>query len=192
MGYNVCTIDFRAHGNSEGNVCTIGYKEVADVTATFDYVISKGEKNVVLWGISLGAATILKTLNDHPEIQPSKVILEMPFGSLTEAVKGRLRLMNLPEQPLAALLTFWGGTEQGFWAFNFKPSQYAHAVKVPVLLQWGKNDSRVTQDETTAIYNNIPSVEKRLVVYENSGHESLLKKEPAKWLTQVASFLATE
>jgi alpha-beta hydrolase superfamily lysophospholipase len=190
MGYNVCMVDFRAHGNSDGNICTIGYKEVADVIAAFDYVIAKGEKNVVLWGISLGAATILKTLNDHPEIQPSKVILEMPFGSLMEAVKGRLRLMKLPEQPFATLLTFWGGAEQGFWAFGLKPSEYAHAVKVPVLLQWGKNDSRVNESETNEIYSNIPSADKRLVVYDNSGHESLLKKEPAKWLTQVTSFLS--
>jgi len=90
FGYNVCMIDFRAHGNSQGNTCTIGYKESADVKAAYEYVAAKGEKNIVLWGISLGAATITKALVDYKEIKPKKVILEMSFGSLTEAVKGRL------------------------------------------------------------------------------------------------------
>lgn len=114
-GYNVCMVDFRAHGNSQGNVCTIGYKESADVKAAYDYVAAKGEKNIVLWGISLGAATITKAMAEYDEIHPEKVILEMPFGSLTDAVKGRMRMMNLPTQPLTTLLTFWGGAEHGFW-----------------------------------------------------------------------------
>jgi alpha-beta hydrolase superfamily lysophospholipase len=190
LGYNVCAIDFRAHGESEGDVCTIGYYETADVKAAYDYVAEKGEQHIVLWGISMGASTITKTIADHPEVQPAKVILEMPFGTLEEAVESRLRMMNLPEQPLAALLTFWGGLEQGFWAFNHRPEDFAEALKMPVLLQWGKNDSRVSEEETYAVYESIPTKEKRLVVFENSGHESLLKKEPAKWLTTVGAFVA--
>jgi uncharacterized protein len=189
LGYKVCMIDFRAHGASDGNVCTIGYRETADVKAAYDYVLKTGEQNIILWGISLGAATITKTIEDYPDVQPKKVMLEMPFGSLSEAVEGRLRIMHLPEQPLATLLTFWGGTEQGFWAFGLNPSTYARSIKMPALLQWGKNDTRVTETETKEIYTNISSANKHLVVYNNSGHESLLKSEPAKWLTTVTAFL---
>ncbi len=113
FGYNVCMVDFRAHGDSQGNICTIGYNESADVKAAYDYVAAKGETNIVLWGISLGAATITKAMTDYKDLHPSKVILEMPFGSLTDAVKGKLRIMQLPLQPLTTLLTFWGAVEQG-------------------------------------------------------------------------------
>jgi esterase/lipase len=118
-----------------------------------------------------------------------KAILEMPFGSLYEAVKGRLRIMHLPEQPFATLLTFWGGTEQAFWAFSHNPQEYAKQVKVPVLLQWGRNDPRVTEQETNAILHNLASDKKQLVVYEQSGHQSLLKSEPEKWKGAVQQFL---
>ena len=190
FGYNVCLVDFRAHGNSGGTICTIGYKESLDVKATYDYVKSKGEKNIILWGISLGAATITKAMTDFKNVQPSKVILEMPFGSLTAAVKGRLRVMHLPAQPLTTLLTFWGGAEQGFWAFDHRPSEYARNIQVPVLLQWGKNDVRVTREETDEILKNLNSTTKELVVYNNTGHQSLAKNEPEKWKTTVKSFLA--
>ncbi len=192
LGYNVCTIDFRAHGKSDGTVCTIGYREIEDVKATYDFIAAKGEQNIVLWGISMGAASITRAMDVYKEIRPSKVILEMSFGSLMDAVEARLRMMNLPPQPLSTLLAFWGGAEQGFWSFSHKPSEYVRSMEVPVLVQWGRNDSRVSEGETNAIYDNIPTNNKRLVIYENSGHESLIKKEPAKWVTNVGLFLESQ
>jgi alpha-beta hydrolase superfamily lysophospholipase len=189
LGYNVCMVDFRAHGVSQGNICTIGYNESADVKAAYDYVAAKGEKNIVLWGISLGAATITKAMTDYKEIRPAKVILEMPFASLTDAVKGKLRIMQLPLQPLTTLLTFWGAVEQQFWTFNHNPSDYVKNIHVPVLLQWGRNDIRVTEAETEEIFQNLSTRQKRLVIYNNSGHESLARNEPGKWNATIKSFL---
>lgn len=188
LGYNVCMIDFRAHGESEGEVCTIGYVETKDVKAGYDYVVNRGEKNIILYGISLGAATIMKTISDY-NIQPLKIILEMPFGTLQNAVEGRVKLMGLPAEPLSALLTFWGGTEQGFLAFSHKPEEYAKKISCPVLLQWGKLDPRVTQQETITIYNNLASAQKKLVEYDSCGHESLCKKENKKWMQSITQFL---
>ena len=187
LGYNTLLVDFRAHGNSEGNTCTIGYKEAEDVQLAYEYLQEKGEKNIVLYGVSLGAATITKAINDYG-LQPSKVILEMPFSSLYNAVKGRLKMMNLPAEPLASMLTFWGGTMHGFMAFNLEPAAYAKKIKCPVLLQWGQLDPRVSQAETELIFNNISS-RKKMVVYENSGHESFCKKETSKWTNEVTAFL---
>ena len=189
MGYNTLLVDFRAHGNSGGNTCTIGYYETEEVKLAYDYIKQKGESNIILWGISMGAATIIKAMNDYP-LQPSKIIAEMPFGSIEEAAGSRIKMMGLPRQPLAALITFWGGTEHGFWAFNMKPAQYAKKIHVPVLLQWGKNDPRVTQKETNDIFNNLQGP-KKLVEYKNSGHESLCKKENVKWLSEVQNFLSS-
>ncbi|MEO5890014.1 MAG: alpha/beta fold hydrolase [Ferruginibacter sp.] len=188
MGYHTLLIDFRAHGNSGGNTCTIGYYETEDVKLAYDYIKEKGEKNIVLWGISMGAAAISKAMNDY-SLQPSKIILEMPFGSILQAAEGRIKIMGLPPEPLAVLITFWGGTEHGFWAFEMKPSEFAKKITTPTLLQWGKNDTRVSQSETDLIYQNLAGV-KKLVVYENSGHESLCKKENSKWLLELQNFLA--
>jgi uncharacterized protein len=188
MGYNTLLVDLRAHGGSGGNTCTIGVDEAQDVYAAYNYIKAGGEKNIILWGISLGAATITKAVADYSDMKPAKIILEMPFGSLMDAVEGRVKLMGLPGQPLATLLTFWGGTEHGFWAFKNKPYEYAKKINCPLLLQWGKNDTRVKRSEIDAIYNNIP-LQKKIVVYENCGHESLCTKETEKWTKAVSEFL---
>ena len=187
LGYNTLLLDFRAHGNSQGNTCSIGNDEVEDIKLVYDYLNTKGEKNIILYGVSLGASTITKAVNDY-ELKPRKIILEMPFGSLSNAVEGRLKIMKLPPEPLSTLLTFWGGISHGFWAFNLKPSEYVKKIKCPVLLQWGKNDPRVSLEETQLIYKNISST-KKLVVYENSAHESLCKKETVKWTGEITAFL---
>jgi esterase/lipase len=188
MGWNVFMTDFRAHGNSEGEVCTVGFDEAKDVKAAYDYVKASGEKNIVLWGISLGASTILSSI-DQFNIRPNKLILEMPFGTLMEGVKGRLRIMHIPTEPMSSLLTFWGGVEQRYWAFDFRPQDFAKKVNCPVLLQWGINDPRVTQTEINTIYKNLASHNKFLMIYVQSAHQSLCKNENAKWLSTVGGFL---
>jgi len=187
LGYNTFQLDFRAHGSSQGNTCTIGYYESEDVSLAYDFIQSKGEKNIVLWGISMGAATITKAINDY-RLKPNKIILEMPFASIVKAAEGRIKMMGLPAEPLARLLTFWGGVEHGFWAFNMQPAEFAKKIDCPVLLQWGANDPRVSRQEVDDIYNNINTT-KKLVVYDNSAHESLCKKEKEKWVDEVSSFL---
>jgi len=188
MGYNTMLVDFRAHGGSEGNTCTIGYDESEDVKLAFDYIKNKGEKNMVLWGISMGASTITKAVNDY-QLDPQKIILEMPFGTIKDAVHGRLKIMGLPAEPIGTLLTFWGGTEHGFWAFGMKPEEFAGSIKCPVLLQWGCNDPRVSKSEEDILFNNISNKNKKFVIYETAAHESLCKKETAKWETEIAAFL---
>lgn len=187
MGYNTLLMDFRAHGNSQGNTCTIGYEESEDVKLAFDHIRGKGEKHIILWGISMGAAAVTKAIHDY-DLAADKVILEMPFGSILQAAEGRLSIMKLPREPLASLVTFWGGVEQGFWAFSMKPSRYARSIHCPTLVQWGRNDPRVSWEETAAVYNNIPA-QKKLVIYENSVHKSLYDQEPEKWIKEVSNFL---
>ena len=187
MGYNTFLLDFRAHGNSGGNTTTIGYFEAEDVKLAYDFIKNKGEKNIVLWGISMGAATITKAISDYA-LQPGKIILEMPFGSILKAAEGRIKMMQLPAEPLATLITFWGGAEHGFWGFGMKPTEFAKKINCPVLLQWGKNDPRVTRGEIDMIYANI-TAPKKLVVYENAAHESLCKNENDKWTNEVQIFL---
>ncbi|HRH61424.1 MAG TPA: alpha/beta hydrolase, partial [Chitinophagaceae bacterium] len=189
LGWNVLMIDFRAHGKSEGNLTSIGYFEAKDVKAAYDFIAKQGEKNIVLWGISLGAATITKAISDYTTVQPAKVILEMPFATMLDATEGRVRMEGMPAEPISALVTFWGGIELGLWAFSNKPQEYARKINCPVLLQKGRLDIRVTDAEEQTLFNNIPAAQKKYVVYETAAHESLCKKEHDKWLQNVSSFL---
>lgn len=187
LGYSVLSIDFRAHGDSDGVTCTAGYLEAEEVKLAFEFMKLKGFERVVLYGTSMGAAAIIKAQMDF-QLAAHKLILEMPFGSLPEAVEGRMRIIGIPPVPFAQLLTFWGGVEQGYWAFDFSPCDYSKTIKCPVLLQWGNRDPRVTEQETNCIYENLGN-EKKLVVYDGAGHQDLREFNQEKWEGEVKVFL---
>ncbi|GAA4414057.1 alpha/beta hydrolase [Nibrella viscosa] len=188
LDYNTLSFDFRAHGNSSGNVCTIGYRETRDLEAAYEYVAGRGEQNIVLWGVSMGAATILKAIPEH-NLKPSRIILECPFATMYDAVKGRIRTMHLPESPASELLLLWGGLQRGMWSFGYRPDAYARDLTMPVLLNWGARDPRVLRHETDTIFRNLGSRHKQLVIYENSAHQSFCKNEEAKWKEAISRFL---
>ena len=100
LGYSVMMVDFRAHGNSEGTATTIGKYEAEEVKLTYDFIKSKSESRIILWGTSMGAVAICSAFNDY-SIEPSAVILEMPFASLKKAVSGRVSMMGIPKEPVS-------------------------------------------------------------------------------------------
>lgn len=189
-GYNVVLVDFRAHGGSEGSQCTIGIKEAEDVRSAYNYVKSKTGHEPIVWGISLGAAAIIRSVAEY-DLTPKKLVLEMPYATLYDAVKGRIKIMGIGTgaQALAPLLTFWGGALNGVWAFDQRPYIFAEKIHCPVLLQWGRKDVRVTNNEIQKVFTHIPISDKQLVIYEESAHQSLYENEAVKWDSVMSAFL---
>ncbi|MBI1343893.1 MAG: hypothetical protein GC171_13250 [Terrimonas sp.] len=188
LGYNTLLIDLRAHGASEGKAFSLGYKESEEVKLAYDYIKGKGESNILLWGMSVGAVIIAKAIDDYA-ISPSKIILEMPFSSLEDHLRSRARTLGFPEEPFAFFVTFWTGLEQGYWGYAHKTTTYVRKIKCPVLLQWGKQDEYVKESEIKAIFKNIGTSKKQLVVYDQSGHVPLCWSENDKWHDTVVQFL---
>ncbi len=192
LGFRVVAFDFRAHGASQGNVCTIGIRESSDVRRVFGYVRdSLKEKNIVLYGMSLGASTILKAMAEDSTLKPQRLILECPFASLRHATAGRLRLLNIPAAPWSDALMCWASILRGINAYEMQPQAFAKSItpNTPTLLNWGQNDPRVTRIETDTIFAHLASRDKKLTIFENSAHQSYCAQEPEKWLALMTLFL---
>jgi alpha-beta hydrolase superfamily lysophospholipase len=189
-GYNVMLIDLRGHGNSEGNITTIGFREAEEVKLAFDFVQQKGEKNIFLFGSSLGAVVITKAISDH-KLSPAGIIIEMPFLSLQAYLKAKARMLGFPQQPFAFLTAGWIGIEKGFNGYGHKTTRYVKNIKCPVLMQVGAKDEFVLMNESEKVFEAIATSNKKLVVYEDSQHESFLRREKEKWRNEVRTFLAT-
>jgi len=187
LGYNTLLVDFMGSGGSDGNQTTIGFLEAEQVKSCYDYLRKKREKNILLYGTSMGAVAILKAINDY-QLEPAGIILECPFGTMKETVQARFRNMGLPAFPLADLLVFWGGAQNGFWAFGHNPDEYAKAVKCPTLLMYGELDPKVSELETNRIYDHL-SVKKKLIIFAEAGHESYLAKDKELWVKEIGSFV---
>jgi uncharacterized protein len=187
LGYNTIVVDFIGSGGSEGTQSTVGFKEAENVKTVFDYLTNLGEKNIYLFGSSMGAVAILKSISDY-EIKPKGIIIECPFGSMYKTTCARFRQMNVPSFPMAGFLVFWGGTLNGFWALGHNPTEYAKKVNCPTLLLYGEKDKDVSRQEIDEIYANL-NVSKELKTYEDAGHENYLTKYKDEWISDVSRFL---
>ncbi len=184
MGFNTILIDFMGSGGSGGTTTSVGYVEAEQVKDCMKTFQEEG-KPLYLFGTSMGAAAILKAIDDY-QLTPTGIILECPFGSLYKTVSARFKIMNVPPFPMAALLTFWGGVQHGYWAFSHNPSEYAHAVACPTLLMFGEKDDRVTREETDDVYENLKG-KKTLKTYANEGHDVFSNNEET-WRKDVDAF----
>ncbi len=188
MGYRVLLVDLRAHGNSDGQNSTIGRKETEEVKLAFDFIKAKGEKAVYLWGVSMGAVVVARSVAEK-EVQPAGIILELPFASLQSHLKARARVLGFPQQPFAFLVTGWIGIERGFNGYDHSTIRYARKISCPVLVQFGAKDNYVLTSEIDQIYEAIPGTKKERVGYEAAGHESLLMSDPDQWKKTITGFL---
>jgi alpha-beta hydrolase superfamily lysophospholipase len=189
MGSDALLVDFYGSGGSAGNGTSIGYHEALDVTQPFVYAQHLPRPGpVLLFGTSMGAAAILKAVAAD-DLRPAGLILECPFDSLIGTVRHRFVSRGLPSFLLADVLVFWGGVEEGFNGFRYRPVDAAARVRVPTLLMNGDQDEWVRVDEARAIFDALQGP-KRLQVFAGVGHDSCLRHRPEEWKDAVAGFLA--
>ena len=101
-GYGVLAWDFRAHGESEGDISTLGYFEQFDVEAALDYALAQeGVKYIGAWGGSMGGAAVILTAAKRVEIEA--VITDGAFPALEDVIRGSLPYDSL--FPLMAALS---------------------------------------------------------------------------------------
>lgn len=188
MGLNAFLVDFYGSGGSAGNETSIGFYEALDVTKAFEYARGlPGSGPVVLYGASMGAAAVLKAVADD-KLETAGLILECPFDSLLRTVRHRFTSMGVPAFPLADLLVFWGGVEEGFNAFEYRPVESAAAIDRPTLLMNGDSDPWVRRDEARAIFDSLKGP-KTLRFFAGIGHGSCLRGRPDEWKESVSRFL---
>jgi uncharacterized protein len=186
-GYSVCTVDLRGHGDAPGNNSTFGVNETEEVKAAFDFIKSEGHDKIILYGASMGAAVVIKTVSEKL-VEPAGIITDMPFASLHHHFKSRVRTLGFPSEPFASLVTFWTGVERGYNGFGHDIRDYAKNIKCPVMVEWGDRDHLVKEEEIVSIYQNIPSKKKRLLIYSGADHHSYLFTHPLQWEKNVREF----
>ncbi len=187
MGYSVALTDFPGHGDSNVLWTTLGYREAHVVRDLYNHY-SKKYKSIILYGYSLGAASILRAVGDL-DVKPMGIIAEMPYGKVYHTVKQRLVRGGLPFSfPLAELVVFWGGVQHGMNGFDLDSIESAKTITVPTLVLGGREDWKVPPDELKSIYDQLAG-QKDIYIFNGQGHHHLYPYKPKKYYRILSRFL---
>ncbi|MBB6284816.1 alpha/beta hydrolase [Geobacillus subterraneus] len=102
-GYRVILFDFRASGESEGDMITIGVKEKDDLLGVIDYAKQHYREPVALYGVSMGAATSILAAAEDGDVRG--VIADSPFSDLESYLRANMPVWtHLPDVPFTYLI----------------------------------------------------------------------------------------
>ncbi len=146
--YGVVSWDFRAHGESEGNMCTFGYYEVLDVEAALDFALSQpGVKRVGAWGGSMGGATVILAAARRPEIEA--VVADSAYAALADELETMVR-----SALLRPLVRFFAERETGISINDVRPEDViGHVSPRPVFIIQGLADEMVPPESGRRLYS---------------------------------------
>ena len=188
-GHNVLLIDERAHGKSDGKAITFGIKERYDCLDWINYAINRfPSSKILLYGISMGAATILMASNLITSNNVVGIIADCPYSSPSKIIKKVCKDMKLPPN-LVFPFIYLGGLIYG--RFNLNESSAIESVKdckIPILIMHGKNDSFVPSEMSKEIKTNATS-DLKLVLFPNAEHGLSYIVDENKYRKNVQDFL---
>ena len=173
LGFEVIAYDSRAHGQSEGDLCTYGLLEREDlrrVIATIE------EGPVVLIGSSLGAAVALETAAIEPRI--TAVVAAEVFADLRTVATERARRLGLPPWTIVRAVPL-AEARAGVPIMSASPEAAARRIVVPVLILHGTDDTDTSPDHSRRVYAALAGP-KDLLLVPGVGHNHTLSA-PGIW-----------
>jgi uncharacterized protein len=114
-GYGVLAWDFRAHGASGGETCSLGYYEQLDAVAALDYALNQPDvEHIGAWGGSMGAATMILVAAKHPEIEAT--VSDSGFPTLEDVIR-----LNTPIRIMQPFVLFFAERQGEFDLDQVRP-----------------------------------------------------------------------
>lgn len=189
LGYNVLLVDQRAHGCSGGNTMSFGILERYDCKKWAEYAVKRlgNDVKIILYGISMGAATVLMALSLQLPGQVAGVIADSPFsspGAIIRKVCGDIRLPHRMIYPFVALGAMIFGR---FRIWEMDSERAVKNTKTPILLIHGGDDRFVPSQMSRRIAD--AAEQARVEIFPGAGHALSFASDEARYRNLLKDFV---
>lgn len=193
MGYSVLAPAARAHERSGGRYASMGWLERRDIVDWVNTLVEQDpQAEIVLFGVSMGGATVMMTAGEA-DLSPNVkcVIEDCGYSSVWDEFAGQLKeLFGLPTFPVldaASLVT------QARAGFGFKEASAVEQLKktsLPMLFIHGEEDTFVPYAMLDVVYNACASSDKEKLSVPGAAHGEASWEAPELYWATVEAFLA--
>lgn len=198
-GWNVLLPDHRGHGNSQGNYVGWGYDERLDLVAWINYIIRRDpEAEIVLHGVSMGAATVLLTTGGPLQEHVKAAVADCAYTSAEDVMKHTLdrhvrKSLNIPSgMPFSVLFSALRKITLRRAGYDLRDAAPISAVphsKVPTLFIHGVCDEIVPPSMMGKLYE-AARCPKRFLWVQDAAHADSVGANPELYWSTVHEFLS--
>lgn len=189
MKYNILIPDLRGHGKSDGKYIGMGYDDHYDIVSWLKYLKKKyPNAKVVLYGISMGAATVIMAAGEN-----SSNLVATIEDSGYESIMGELKyqfknIFHLPVFPLLYTTSFITFLKANYSFNDGNTLKYVKKIKTPVLFIHGEDDKYVPIENARVLYENCHS-SKELLTVAGAKHVASEYIDSKKYWATIEKFL---
>ncbi len=191
LGHSVLLVDQRSHGKSEGHAISFGVREGRDVHSWADYIGQKFDTDIYIWGLSMGAASVLMSLDEPFCPSVRGVIADCPYSSPADIISLVTSRMHLPPLLMMPFVRLGAIVYGGFRLGNASAMNAVRCAKIPVLLIHGDGDDFVPYKMSEEIYESASAagVDIEFHTFKDAGHGMSYLSSPAEYRSVVWAFI---
>lgn len=190
MGFNVLVPDLLGHGKSGGNTISMGGIDSKDLIKWTDKIsIKNDDTKILLFGVSMGAATVLNSLGKNPVNNVVAFIEDSGYVVLDELFSYQLKKMyNIPKIlviPASSFITSIRGK------YKFSDVDATEGIKntnLPGLILHGGKDDFVPVENAYLVYDLLNS-NKEIKIFKDAIHVEAGFNEDDEYWNVVEDFV---
>lgn len=192
QGYSVLAPAARAHELSQGRYAGMGWPERRDIVAWVDTIVEQDpQAEVVLFGVSMGGATVMMTAGEEDLSPAVKCVIEdCGYSSVWDEFAGQLdELFGLPAFPVLDAASLVTQIRAGY---GFKEASAADQVaktSLPILFIHGEEDDFVPYWMLDVVYDACASPDKEKLSVPGAAHGEASGVAPETYWATVEGFL---
>jgi len=190
-GFSVIVPDQRAHGESGGEYCTMGWTERLDIIRWCEYIAEEApDAELTVHGVSMGAASAVMAAGEGLPENVNAVISDCAFTDVASIIRHQL-VSKVDES--AALLGPGGSLvtklRTGCGWRESSALEMARQSSVPIFFIHGGADDFVPAEMAHELYD-AAGCEKAIFVVPEAVHAQSMYKDTEKYWTAVFDFIA--
>ena len=187
-GYRIIMFDFRASGESGGDMITLGAKEKYDLLSVIEYAKNNYPEPIVLYGISMGASTSLLAAGMSEQVKG--VIADSPFSDLEGYLRTYMPVWtDLPHFPFTYLILTLIPMITELEPSESIPIEAIENIRPrPILFIHSKDDPSIPHEESLKMYER-GKEHSELWLTEKAGHVKSFEVYGDEYINRVLDFL---
>jgi fermentation-respiration switch protein FrsA (DUF1100 family) len=189
--WNVLMFDFRAHGQSEGYVTTIGCLEYRDVIAAAHYVRNQTSSKLplIILGLSMGGAASIRAAEIEPTLCDA-LIIDSSYARLESTVRRIFcSKANLPHYPFFPVIRAMFQYIAGCNLKDMNPIESVMSVQQPILFIHACNDTYIPPKNSVALYARARNQKSQLWIAPHCRHVRLHSKHAMLYRIKIIDFI---